>query len=117
MIYRTSLTGSNIESNTSKFDNMASSPQQPPYERISNGYVQLLWQLLGYSNRIRAMAIWNKIGQDLSMGFNPCFSDYTDSLWPNELKECIKDLDMEDINVLLFRSSKEESDTIGNLNL
>lgn len=117
VIYRTSLTGSKLESIASQINNIASSPHPLPYERISNGYVQLLWQVLGVSNRTGAMAIWNKLGQDLSLGFNPCFNDYNDSLWPEKLKECVNDLEMEDINVLLFRSSKEEFDTIGILYL
>lgn len=113
VIYRTSLTESVVATSTCKYDSMASPSLLLPSEKVSGGYVQQLWNLFGFSNRIQALKTLTKIVPDSSLGFNLCFSDYNDSLWPNELKECIEDLEIEDINILLFRSSNEETDTIG----
>jgi hypothetical protein len=100
VIYRTALIGTKEESKT-------------PRNGISIPPVHQLQQLLGLNDRNRAMSFFNKISYDLKFGPDAWFNNYDDLLWPCDLKESVKELEMEDINIVLFRSSAEENDMIG----
>jgi glycogen debranching enzyme len=102
VIYKTALIGTPKE-------NLSPKPG------ISLPPIQVLWQLLGFNDLNLAISVWNKIGHDF--GLDIWFSDYDDVSWPSELKESVKNLEMEDINIAVFRSSAEEHNLIGTFSI
>jgi hypothetical protein len=78
-----------------------------PHSNLNGSILQL------FPSKNHAISLFNKVTQDFPFCLSVWFDDYDDFLWPYGLKEVVKDLEMEDINIALYRTSKEEIDAIG----
>jgi hypothetical protein len=75
------------------------------------GKLERLWRMIGFDNRNRGIEVMIQMGRDgIDSGQLVLTSDK--NLWPTGLWDAVHDLDLESINVALFRAGAEEADTI-----
>ncbi|KAI8607372.1 amylo-alpha-1,6-glucosidase-domain-containing protein, partial [Chytriomyces sp. MP71] len=76
------------------------------------GYLEILWQLMGVENRNRGAEIMIQMGRDELDAGNLAFTSDL-GVWPPGLWDAVSVLEDEDINIVLYRCAGEEWDSIG----
>ena len=108
VLYRTWVVGSNID--TKVFED----EDDDDYEAMQNedqlGILAQLWGLLGFDQRSAAIEYAVKLGREGLGTLDSWFPFEETHGWPPGLWEAVKDLDMEELNIALYRTHEEEAD-------
>lgn len=85
-------------------------PVLSPLSISTKGELEGFWALMGLTNSSEVLDIMFRLGYDVSRTNSLWFKDLP---WPPGLMDAVSSLTLEEINVTMFRSSLEETDTIG----
>ncbi|TPX32139.1 hypothetical protein SmJEL517_g04720 [Synchytrium microbalum] len=110
VLYRTWAVGSNIDPDVDDFDD---ADLEIVKEQDQMGVLAQLWELLGFQKRSTAVEYAVKLGREGLGTLDSWFSYDVTHGWPPGLWESVMDLDMEALNVALYRIAEEESDMTG----
>ncbi|KAI8914340.1 glucanotransferase domain of glycogen debranching enzyme-domain-containing protein [Gorgonomyces haynaldii] len=72
-----------------------------------------LWSSLALDNHNNGIKFMLRMGYDALAAPRPWFRTETDHMWPPGLLDAVKDLNLAELNLLLYRSYPEEKETMG----
>ncbi|TPX46489.1 hypothetical protein SeMB42_g03671 [Synchytrium endobioticum] len=109
VLYRTWVVGSNIDPKVFE-DEADDEDETAATEAEQLGILAQLWHLLGLDQRNSAVEYAVKMGRE-GLGTLDSWFPYDEANgWPPGLWEAVKDLDIEELNVALYRTQEEEAD-------
>ncbi|KXS11729.1 glycoside hydrolase family 133 protein [Gonapodya prolifera JEL478] len=110
VLFRTSVVGSGIDTQSVSRSRVASNRER---SGTTEGKLARLWSLLGFENEQAIFQMMVNIGSDPFTAVGKGWFGDEKAHWPPGLFEAVKELQITDLNIVLYRSAAEEGDGIG----